>query len=267
MLTRLKILAIPMLALLPALVSPKGAHAAASAWIDSEGGRARLIALAPGPDGSRRGLVEIEPAPGWITYWREPGDSGIPPQLTLTPPASLLSLAFPAPKVLKLGGLTDIGYDRPVAFPVTLGGAPGRIEAGLFIGLCKEICIPFQANFVIEEGAPDRPEELSAVAAAQALVPPPTMDGLRLEKAALSPAGDAVLLDLALGEPEAAAQAVVTGPAGYAFTGAGKADHQGRLQLSVPLKGLSSPAGLGGHAWRALVMSDGRAIETEIPLK
>ncbi|WP_429924676.1 hypothetical protein [Agrobacterium vitis] len=62
-------------------LTPLGdACAATSDWATSDGGRMRVIVLPPAPDGTRQAGLQIEPNDGWFTYWREPGDSGIPPQ-------------------------------------------------------------------------------------------------------------------------------------------------------------------------------------------
>lgn len=249
------------------LLPASGALSASSPWISEEGGRARLVLLEPEADGTRRGMVEIEPAPGWITYWREPGDSGIPPQLTPAAPAKLHSIGFPAPKIVTLGDLTDIAYDSPVAFPVRFSGAPDGVSAALFIGLCKEICIPFQASFTIAPGSGDTAAERDAVAVAEARVPPPERDDLRINGASLSPGGDALLLSVHLGAAGGKAEAIVTGQPGYAFTASGTADAEGMLSLTVPLTGLSPATPVSGAAWKVLLLSGERAIEAEIQPK
>lgn len=254
------------LSLLPALSAPLPALAASSDWIVNEGGRARLVLLAPDAAGTRRGMVEIEPAPGWITYWREPGDSGIPPQLAPEAPATLVSLRFPAPKVLKLGALTDIGYDTPVALPVTLGKATGAVGATLFIGLCKDICIPFQAALAVSPDMNDTPEEAAAVAAAEAALPGRTLPGLALDSATLAAGSDAITLEVKAGAGRLA-EAIVTGPAGYAFTASGTARADGGATLAVPLRGYRATDGLSGQAWRLLLKSGTEAIETDFALK
>src|SRR3546814_19049068 len=65
------------------------AQAETTPWATNEGGRMRLVALPPDADGTVRGALQIEPKPGWITYWREPGDAGIPPHVTLSKPAGV----------------------------------------------------------------------------------------------------------------------------------------------------------------------------------
>ncbi|MBB4064451.1 protein-disulfide reductase DsbD domain-containing protein [Gellertiella hungarica] len=254
----------PLVLLLATLGLAGFARAETTDWIGNEGGRARLVALPAGPDGTRRGMIEIEPSPGWITYWREPGDSGIPPQLSLSAPASLLSMDFPAPKVLKLGSLTDIGYDAPVALPIRIGNAAGKITADLFIGLCKDICIPFQASFTLDPAHGHRPEEERAVAAAEAAVPPAGTEGLAIRAGRLSPEGDRMTLSLALSPPGAEAEAVLTGPSGYVFTARGKADATGVLSLDVPLKGLKPGPALKSLPWRVLLMTQDKAIEADL---
>ncbi|MGO7726417.1 cytochrome C biogenesis protein, partial [Rhizobium ruizarguesonis] len=67
-----------------ALVPFSTIHAAMSAWADNGGGSMRLVALAPDAAGNIRAALQIEPKPSWITYWKEPGNSGIPPQITIT---------------------------------------------------------------------------------------------------------------------------------------------------------------------------------------
>ena len=54
------------------------ASAAVSDWMTSEGGRMRLSALADDESGKVTAILEIEPSPGWKTYWRAPGDAGMP---------------------------------------------------------------------------------------------------------------------------------------------------------------------------------------------
>src|SRR3546814_18929127 len=73
------------------------AQAETTPWATNEGGRMRLVALPPDADGTVRGALQIEPKPGWITYWREPGDAGIPPHVTFSEQAgvTLEQISYP----------------------------------------------------------------------------------------------------------------------------------------------------------------------------
>ena len=126
-----------LFSLLPALPL----MAASSDWAVNEGGRMRLVLLPEGADGLRQGALVIEPKPGWITYWKEPGDVGIPPAIKPAEGASytLESLDFPVPKVLTSGEMNDVGYDRPVTLPITLANAPDTsgVTLNAFIGVSE----------------------------------------------------------------------------------------------------------------------------------
>ena len=87
----------------------------------------RISLIGDGFDGTawHTGVL-IELAPGWKTYWRMPGDSGIPPEFTWAPshPATV-EVAFPTPSrhVDKSG--EAVGYESEVLFPVTVKRATG----------------------------------------------------------------------------------------------------------------------------------------------
>ena len=119
----------------------------------------RLVALAPDADGHIRAALQIEPEPGWITYWREPGDSGIPPQVSPAPEGNvaLEKVAFPVPKLITVGKVKEIGYDAPVTLPLDFrvtGDRPDKLDVTVFIGLCKDICIPFQTALSVPLSSP-----------------------------------------------------------------------------------------------------------------
>lgn len=136
------------LAALPCLALSE-AQAAASAWHEATGARIRLVVEdAPLADGSWRGALEVDLQPGWKTYWRDPGDAGIPPQVDVSASMNIAGaeLGYPAP--VRLGGEDGgwAGYDRPMAFPIVFRVEdPSRfaaIEADVLIGVCEDICVP-----------------------------------------------------------------------------------------------------------------------------
>jgi len=137
----------------------------------------RVSLIGDGFDGtSWHSGVLIELAPGWKTYWRMPGDSGIPPEFTWTPsrPAKV-GVQFPTPSrhVDKSG--EAVGYEAQVIFPVTV--TPEKPEGldlrlDLFFAVCKDVCIPAQAEASISLGAVARdPLGSSRVETARAAVP------------------------------------------------------------------------------------------------
>ncbi len=254
-----------------ALVPFCSARAEMSAWAEAEGGRMRLVALAPDAGGKIRAGLQIEPKPGWITYWREPGNSGIPPQVTIAPASgvSLDAIAYPVPKHFSKGGIEDIAYDAPVTLPLSLTAGKGQVEidAAIFIGICKDICIPFQANLSLKLGsAMSRPEEEAILAAADASLPKPPSADFRVTAHALSADLKTLSLTLALpADAKGTPDIIVTGPSGYAFTkqSGGKRDGA-TFQADMTIGKLPKDYDISGERWRVLVIDGDRAMETTL---
>jgi DsbC/DsbD-like thiol-disulfide interchange protein len=110
--------------------------------------RLRLICGEPLDDGMLRAGVDIILDHGWKTYWRMPGDAGVPPQFDWSASANVKSVEvlWPAPaRIIDAGGET-VGYKDQVVFPLRV--APLRaaesvtLELTMFLGVCKDICIP-----------------------------------------------------------------------------------------------------------------------------
>lgn len=91
--------------------------------------------------------------PGWKTYWRAPGDGGIPPQFSFQGSDNITGVAphWPVPTVFRQNGLNSVGYHDTVVFPLTVFSdnpdADVRISGDLHIGVCEEICIPVTLSF------------------------------------------------------------------------------------------------------------------------
>lgn len=137
------------LAVLLAL-SAQGARAELSSkWVEGHASRARLLA------GNGVAGVEVQLPDGWKTYWRNPGDAGgVPPSFDWSKSGNLASakVLYPAPKRFSDGGGggDTVGYKGTVVFPVELTAKdpakPIDLHLDLDYGVCKEICIPAQAD-------------------------------------------------------------------------------------------------------------------------
>ena len=103
--------------------------------------------------GTHMAAIKITLAPGWVTYWRAPGDSGIPPQFIFSGSDTIVSITphWPTPEVFGENGMRSVGYFDSVVIPLTvdLGGATQEvaIEGEMLIGVCEEICIPVTLEF------------------------------------------------------------------------------------------------------------------------
>lgn len=97
--------------------------------------------------------IKITLAPGWVTYWRAPGDSGIPPQFVFSASDVITGITphWPTPEVFGENGMRSVGYYDSVVIPLTvdLGNASQEVAiAGeMMIGVCEEICIPVTLDF------------------------------------------------------------------------------------------------------------------------
>jgi DsbC/DsbD-like thiol-disulfide interchange protein len=100
------------------------------------------------PDGSRIAGLEITLAPGWKTYWRAPGDAGIPPVFdwSASRNTSVPNVVWPTPKVFDQNGMRSIGYTDRVVLPILLRATeatrPVRLKAEIDIGVCRDVCMP-----------------------------------------------------------------------------------------------------------------------------
>jgi DsbC/DsbD-like thiol-disulfide interchange protein len=126
------------------------ANASASPWIDSANSKARLVAgtveLAGRP--ALVAGVQLRMSSGWKTYWKSPGDSGVPPSFDWSGSTNLkhAEVLYPAPHRFAEANGWAIGYDDEIVFPVKITpereGEPVELKLAFDYGLCKDLCIP-----------------------------------------------------------------------------------------------------------------------------
>jgi DsbC/DsbD-like thiol-disulfide interchange protein len=269
--SRLRQMALAAILGLASLLPVGPAAAASSEWAVNEGGRMRLILLPEDADGLRQGALVIEPKPGWITYWKEPGDVGIPPAITPAPGAGFTveSIGFPVPKVLMSGDMLDVGYDHPVTLPLSLKHAPNgeTITLTAFVGVCQNICIPFQTDLTV---APDKadsanPVEAALVASARANIPPGPSEDFHVIDHQLSDDEHELTVRLKLPEDAREPRAFVSGPSGHVFVKASSSiDASGETLLTMPIGKLPKKYTIAGKRWGILVVAGDRAMETTL---
>ncbi len=164
-----------------ALFAVTPAAAAAGPWVASQYVKARLLAAVGGTgDLSKVPLaVEVSLDDDWKTYWRSPGDAGLPPSLDWTGSANLAStvLSYPTPHRLTLLGIQTFGYKHDVVFPIDATIAqPGRpldLKLKLDLLVCANLCIPktFDLALAIPAGPATPDAEAQSIAKARAAVP------------------------------------------------------------------------------------------------
>jgi len=157
------------------------AAALSSPWVAGHQTQVRLEAgRGPGTDGTFFALVEIQLEPGWKTYWRTPGDAGgLPPSFDWSKSTNLaaVNVMFPAPQRFTDRSGTTIGYRHAVTLPVAITPAAADKAVGLSValhyGICKEICIPVEAELALDVPAGGAPALSDEGRAAVAAVPRP----------------------------------------------------------------------------------------------
>ena len=140
------------------------AHAENSAWSEDLRSEIRLISGDTTATPMHAG-VEMKLQKGWHTYWRYPGDSGVPPQFDFAKSVNLKSatVLFPAPELHSDAGGEIIGYGQDVTFPVEVvaqdPSKPVTLHLSLDYAVCENMCVPArgEAELAIEPGksAPD----------------------------------------------------------------------------------------------------------------
>ena len=152
-------------------------------------------------DGTRTAALHLELAPGWKTYWRAPGDAGIPPRFDWRGSSNVgtVAITWPTPSVFDQNGMRSVGYEDVLTIPLRIEprtpGEPVRLRAKMELGVCADVCIPHELEFdTVIDNAETKP--VPAIAAALAQRPysaseagvssatcaiSPTAEGLRIE--------------------------------------------------------------------------------------
>ena len=133
--------------------------------------------------------LRLKLAPGWHTYWRNPGDSGLPTTLAWTLPAGMAAgaIEWPAPRALPAGPLVNYGYEGEVLHLVDIASSPTlpttspvTLKARADWLVCKETCIPEGADLAlalpVAATAQTDPRFGARIAATRASLPRPLSD-------------------------------------------------------------------------------------------
>ena len=152
---------IPALALASITAFAQPAGEPISAVVQTPQVRAELVAQAPEGVAAGKALwlgLKIEHQPHWHTYWKNPGDSGLPTTLQWTLPDGVQAgdIQWPTPKRLPIGPLMNYGYEDTLLLPVavtvpaTFTGDSLQVKLRAEWLVCKEVCIPEGGDFVLQ---------------------------------------------------------------------------------------------------------------------
>ncbi|MDO5604609.1 MAG: protein-disulfide reductase DsbD family protein [Paracoccus sp. (in: a-proteobacteria)] len=165
----------------------------------------RSAALLPGwtdDAGNRVSALELVLEPGWKTYWRSPGDAGLPPEFDWQGSnIGAVDMHWPAPEVIESDGLRTLGYHDRLILPFTVraqtAGQPVGISAYVTFGLCENVCIP--AALTLAAPGPGTARD-PRIEAALAQVP---RAGPRPPACRITEAADGMTVTLSLPDPGA----------------------------------------------------------------
>jgi thiol:disulfide interchange protein DsbD len=137
------------------------AAALESAPVTSKRATATLVsdtdAVTPGQP--FRVALRLRLAEGWHTYWKNPGDAGVPPDLTLDLPQGVTAgpIDWPAPRRIAEGSVMTYSYTGDLLLPVTVtptaAAAPVNLTAHATWLVCKDICVPEEGDFRLDLAA------------------------------------------------------------------------------------------------------------------
>jgi DsbC/DsbD-like thiol-disulfide interchange protein len=163
-------------------VGPQARAQDSSPWQKDGHSAVRLLA------GSRSGAVLLggiafQLQPGWHTYWRTPGDSGVPPRIDFGKSENIeaVIILWPAPTKFADGaGGISLGYQKQVVLPLRIvaknADKPVTLRADINYAVCEKLCIPVEASAELAFTSVASTED-STLSAALDTVPKPATIG------------------------------------------------------------------------------------------
>lgn len=194
---------------------------------------------------------------GWKTYWRNPGESGIPPQITIITAENLqnLEMSYPLPKRFIDESGESIGYHDEVLFPLRLQpkdfSKPLKVKFEAFFGVCFDVCVPAKDTAELEFNPSSlATPDAELIANWIARVPKPAV----IVKA-ISITEKSLVLDLT----KPYTDLFVEGPARYYFTKPDFAREPGKAWIAI--KGLKNTSDLKQAELRITASDNGQGLE------
>lgn len=270
-------------------VSLAGAHGQgvreySSPWEETPYSQARLVA---GSGGAAKGApryvgVEIRLRANWKTYWRQPGEAGLPPEFDFSGSGNLAgaTVLWPAPSWYVDEYGEAIGYKDRVIFPVRVTaedpGRPITIRLNLSYAVCLDICVPVQTDLSLDVAG--QPASSSSPHAAdinrfKALVPERAGRGAEkgIKRVLIRGEGKTarLVVELADGSAKGRADIFVEGPQEYYFgppapeeTASGAS-----VRYAIPIDGLSDNSALTGKSVTLTLVHGDKRLQQDWVLK
>jgi DsbC/DsbD-like thiol-disulfide interchange protein len=149
----------------------------ASQTVKAAHSSARLLSAGAPLGGTYHAGVEIDLEPKTITYWRQPGDAGSPPQFDFSRSENVaaVEVLYPAPKHIIEAESEVAGYDSRVVFPLRVTprdpAAPVSLRLALDYAACGTICLPAKAQLSLALPTAGASPYADVIAAAESKTP------------------------------------------------------------------------------------------------
>jgi DsbC/DsbD-like thiol-disulfide interchange protein len=217
----------------------------ASRWDGDARSSARLIAGSqPAGGGPVRAGIEMKLKSGWHTYWRYPGDAGMPPSFDFSASSNVkaIEVRWPAPHRIPEQGMTAIGYTENVILPLHITpqnpGKPVMLRLKLGYAVCEKLCVPAEAKAELALAGGTSSQD-ARLADAESRVP---------KKVALGEGSELVIRSVRRDDGSTPARVIVdmTAPAGADLFAEGPAQD---WALPLPAAVAGAPAGLQRFAF------------------
>jgi DsbC/DsbD-like thiol-disulfide interchange protein len=259
---------VALLAAAPALAQD------ASPWQVDRHSQLRLLA------GSKSGPVmlggiAIQLAPGWHTYWRNPGDSGVPPRFDFSKSDNVeaVTILWPAPAKFEDGaGGQSLGYVAKVVLPLRVvakdAGKPVTLRAAINYAVCEKLCVPVEATAELAFTSVASTEDGALTAALDTVPKPATLgDANPLTVRDVKRDGNRVLVDVVA--PDGETNLFVEGPTpewALPVPKRLKEGPPGVKRFAFELEGVPSGASVDGAALKLTLVGADRAYEFNVNL-
>ncbi len=219
---------------------------------------------------TRMAGLHLRLAPGWKTYWRAPGEAGIPPEFDWSGSETVagVRVIWPRPEVFMLNGMRAIGYRGDVVLPVEVTprdpARPVTLRGAIALGVCRDICVPAELRVESALSAPG--EGAAAIRAALANHPAGAAEaGLAAISCRVEPVADGLRVEARLRLPATGGPETVViepGQPGIWASEAESARHGGELVAVAEMVAPSGqPFALDRGAMVVTVLGRDRAVE------
>jgi DsbC/DsbD-like thiol-disulfide interchange protein len=234
---------------------------------------ARLLPGIQEADGARLTGLRLTMAPGWKTYWRSPGEAGIPPSFDWSASQNVtdVQVMWPRPQLFETFGMETIGYADQVVLPVRITpldpDAPIEVALTADIGVCKEICVIERFDLAETVDPGQRPVGHAQIERAVRQIPMPGKQaGLVSMVCRITGAGDKRRLEAALAfdETPQSARVVVEGTETMWVHGTEThMEDDGMVHVAALVSLLSESTWIDRSAVRLTVLADSFAADIQ----